>query len=393
MNLDLVTDFTDEQIDYLKTLDKKELIALKDRLETASRSNNTAQTNRKLLINSLYGALGNIYFRLYDLRNATAITTYGQLAIQWTARKVDEGLNKILGTENEKYVFYIDTDSIYVDIENLINIVKTKKTFKSDNEMVDFLDSFCKTKMQSILDDALLELFEYMNNFDNLMNMDREVISMPSLESKGLGGFWTAKKRYALNVYDSEGTRFAKPKLKILGLETQRSSTPEVLRDVLKESIRLIVQEGEEALHKQVETFKQEYDKLHYTTIAKVTSANNLEKYALGDGYISGTPGHVRGALLYNKLLRQNNITGATPIMEGTKVMVVALKEVNPWQEKAICWPSGLEIPVEIENELVSYMDYNEQFEKTFIKPLETMCASCGIKHEQINDLSDFFNF
>lgn len=393
MNLDLVTDFTDEQIDYLKTLDKKELIALKDRLETASRSNNTAQTNRKLLINSLYGALGNIYFRLYDLRNATAITTYGQLAIQWTARKVDEGLNKILGTENEKYVFYIDTDSIYVDIENLINIVKTKKTFKTDNEMVDFLDSFCKTKMQSILDDALLELFEYMNNFDNLMNMDREVISMPSLESKGLGGFWTAKKRYALNVYDSEGTRFAKPKLKILGLETQRSSTPEVLRDVLKESIRLIVQEGEEALHKQVETFKQEYDKLHYTTIAKVTSANNLEKYALGDGYISGTPGHVRGALLYNKLLRQNNITGATPIMEGTKVMVVALKEVNPWQEKAICWPSGLEIPVEIENELVSYMDYNEQFEKTFIKPLETMCASCGIKHEQINDLSDFFNF
>lgn len=393
MNLDLVTDFTDEQIDYLKTLDKKELIALKDRLETASRSNNTAQTNRKLLINSLYGALGNIYFRLYDLRNATAITTYGQLAIQWTARKVDEGLNKILGTENEKYVFYIDTDSIYVDIENLINIVKTKKTFKTDNEMVDFLDSFCKTKMQSILDDALLELFEYMNNFDNLMNMDREVISMPSLESKGLGGFWTAKKRYALNVYDSEGTRFAKPKLKILGLETQRSSTPEVLRDVLKESIRLIVQEGEEALHKQVETFKQEYDKLHYTTIAKVTSANNLEKYALGDGYISGTPGHVRGSLLYNKLLRQNNITGATPIMEGTKVMVVALKEVNPWQEKAICWPSGLEIPVEIENELVSYMDYNEQFEKTFIKPLETMCASCGIKHEQINDLSDFFNF
>lgn len=391
--LDLVKDFTEEQIEHLKTLSKSELLDLKTRLQTASSSNNTAQTNRKLLINSLYGSMGNIFSRIYDLRNAIAITSYGQLAIRWASRKIDEGLNDLLGTKDCIYVQYIDTDSCYLSVDQLVEKVKERKTFSSDNDLVDFLDNFSKTKMQGIIDSAMQELFEYMNNFENLMAMDREVISMPSLESEGLGGFWTAKKRYALNVYDSEGTRFAKPKLKILGLETQRSSTPEALRDVLKESIRIILQEGESALHKQVEQFKDLYHELHYTEIAKVTSANNLAKYASGDSYISGTPGHVRGSLLYNRLLRENNLVGATPIQEGSKVMEICLKTPNPWQEKTICWPSGTELPYEIEDEIVKYLDKNEQFEKTFIKPLETMTSACGIKHEQINDLSSFFSF
>lgn len=393
MHLDLVKDFTKEQIEYLKTLSKSELLELKSKLQTAASSNNTAQINRKLLINSLYGAMGNIYSRLYDLRNATAITLYGQLAIQWTARKVNESMNTMLKTSNVDYVTYADTDSLYLVVDDIVALVMKKKTFKTDNELVDFLDDFSKTKMQSIIDDAMQELFEYMNNFENLMAMDREVISMPSLKSSGLGGFWTAKKRYALNVYDSEGTRYAKPKLKILGLETQRSSTPEALRDVLKESIRVMLQEGESALHEQVDSFRGEYHQLHYTEIAKVTSANNLAKYSLGDTYISGTPGHVRGSLLYNRLIKERGLNGATPIQEGSKVMEVVLKTPNPWQEKTICWPSGLELPSEIEDEIISYMDYNEQFEKTFIKPLETMTSACGIKHEHVNDLSSFFNF
>lgn len=553
MILDFYKDFTNKELEYINSLSTSELKEIKNKCLSSISSSNTAQINRKLLANSAYGALGNVYFRYYSLPNATAITIFGQFAIQWTARKIDEYLNTLIKSdEHYNYSFYIDTDSvvgstiidvngskisiedyynsisdenlvrdtpkdfvkkiefdtsigmdntkkivrkpikyimkhkvkkrlfkitvkgksvtvtedhsvivsrdgklisvkpmdikktdkliknenthnyfietndfiiedlgiqeewvydievedvhnffandilvhnsIYVNLDNLVELASRKVNFDTNEKLIDFLDKFSEEKLQYAINSAMEELFEYMNNYENLMHMDREVISIPSVDSKGLGGFWTSKKRYALNVYDSEGTRFAEPHLKIMGLETQRSSTPSALRGTLYECIKLLCQEGEEALQKKVESFRDEYDRIHYTERATVSSANNISKYNENGYPGKGTPFHIKGVLLYNRLLSEYEIEGTQPIDEGSKVMVLPLKKENPWREEWISWPSGLELPYQIEELLMLYIDFNLQFDKTFIKPLDAICKSCGINYEKTNTLLDFFD-
>ncbi|WWS25277.1 hypothetical protein vBKpnAMK6_00323 [Klebsiella phage vB_Kpn_AM_K6] len=285
-------DFSDDMKAELLTYTEECLDKLMFECKHAEILGNTNQLNRKILINSLYGALGNIYFRYYDLRNASAITLFGQMAIQWIERKVNEYLNKVCGTEGHSFVVAGDTDSIYVCVDKVIEKVGLER-FKETNDLVEFLNQFGKKKMEPWIDQSYREMCEYMNNKEHLMFMDREAISCPPLGSNGIGGFWKAKKRYALNVYDMEGTRYAEPHLKIMGMETQQSSTPTAVQNALEESIRRMLQEGEESLQQYYKQFESEYRELDYKVIAEVKTANNIGKYDDGAGYPDkGTPYH-----------------------------------------------------------------------------------------------------
>lgn len=390
MNLEVMQDFTEEQIKFLSTLPVEELEAIKQRCEYAHALCNTNQHNRKILINGLYGALGNIHFRFYDLRNASATTSFGQLAIQWIARKVNEYLNGLCGTEDHEYVVYCDTDSIYVELTPLIEDKIGVDKFKDTNSLVDFMDKFGSTKMEPVIDAGFRELCEYMNNREHLMFMDREAIACPPVGSKGVGGFWTAKKRYGLNVYDMEGVRFTTPHLKIMGLETQRSSTPEAIQKALYESIRIILQEGEESLQGYYKKFESEYKKLDHRAIATVSSANNLGKYDDGKGYPGPKcPYHVRGALAYNRAIK--GFRDVDELKEGDKVMVLPLKPGNPFGEKCIAWSSGDDIPIEIRNDVIAYIDHATLFAKTFVGPLETVSQAAGLDYEKRSTLDFLF--
>ncbi|WOL25192.1 DNA polymerase [Klebsiella phage iPHaGe-KPN-12i] len=383
-------DFNDESKAVLKTLSKQMLKAVKKVCEKKIAQANTAQLNRKISINSLYGALGNEHFRYFDIRNASAITMFGQLAIQWIERKVNEYLNELCNTTDYAYVRYCDTDSIYVCMDNVIAKVGGESKFRDNNHWVDFLDKFSKERMEPIIDKGYRELCEYMNNVEHLMFMDREIISGPPLGSKGLGSFWTAKKRYAANVWDSEGTRYEKPKLKIMGMETQRSSTPTAVKKFLKEAIRRILQEGEESLHEHFKVFEEEYKALDYREIAGVSSANNISKYRDDFGYpIKGTPNHIKGVLFFNRYTK--GFQGITPIMEGEKVMVLPLRDKNPWQSDCIAWQSGTRLPVEIESDILNWVDYNGLFEKHVISPLQNITEACKIDYEKRASLNTLF--
>lgn len=387
---DFTVDFSDDDKKVLATLSKQMLKAVKKLCEKKIAQCNTAQLNRKISINSLYGALGNEHFRYFDIRNASAITMFGQLAIQWIERKVNEYLNRTCKTENVEYVRYCDTDSIYVCVDNVFNMVGGESRFRDNNHWVDFMDKFAKERMEPAIDEAYRELCEYMNNVEHLMFMDREIISGPPLGSKGMGSFWTAKKRYAANVWDSEGTRFEKPKIKIMGMETQRSSTPMAVKKFLKEGVRRILQEGEESLQEQFKAFEIEYKALDYREIAGVSSANNISKYNDGNGYpVSKTPNHVKGALFFNRLTK--NIDGVTPIMEGEKVMILPLKDKNPWMADCISWQSGSRLPQAIESDILKWVDYSGMFEKHVISPLKTMTDACKIDYEKRASLNDLF--
>ncbi|UOX40421.1 DNA polymerase [Aeromonas phage GomatiRiver_11] len=389
MDFELYRDFNPDELEYLNTLSTEELEALSKQCDKEAKKRDTNQQNRKILINGLYGALGNAYFRFFDLRNAEAITTYGQLAIRWIERKLNEYINNLVKTENVDYVCYIDTDSVYLNMEAVVNHVGIEK-FRDTNHLIDFLDNLGQKRIEPYIDESYKELEAYMNNEHHLLLMDREAIFGAPLGSDGLGGFWTGKKRYALNVYDMEGTRYAEPHLKIMGLETQRSSTPAACRVSLKESIRRMVQEGESSLQEYFEVFKKEFKELDYLEIAAVSSANNIAKNQDAGGFpIKGTPYHIKGVLAYNRMAKQN--PNMTLIAEGEKVMVLPLRPQNPFNEACFAWPSGTKIPPEVRDDVLKFLDINKLFEKTFIKPLKTMCDASSIDYEFRNNLFDMF--
>ena len=208
----------------------------------------------KILLNSLYGALGNKWFRFFDVRQAEAITLSGQLSIKWIEKRVNEYLNKILSTKGADYVIASDTDSLYISFDKFVNkaIDEGEISQKSDTgEVVSFLDKLADKVLEPFINKSYKELAEIMNAYEQKMIMSREVIA-----DKGI---WTAKKRYILNVHDSEGVRYTDPKLKMMGIEAVKSSTPQICRAKIKEALYIIMNENEEAVQKFIKTFEKDF--------------------------------------------------------------------------------------------------------------------------------------
>ncbi|HAW80240.1 MAG TPA: DNA polymerase, partial [Balneola sp.] len=260
---------------------------------------NNFQMVRKIQLNSAYGAIGNQWFRYYDVDMAEAITHSGQLSIRWIADKLNEFLNQHIGTTNYDYVVASDTDSVYLRLGELVNKFVPDKTTE---ETVNFLDKASEKIIQPFIDKQYADLAEIMNAYQNKMIMGREVIAEK--------GIWTAKKRYMLNVWDSEGVRYEKPKLKIMGIETTRSSTPAIVREKLKECIGLILTTDEETVQNLIVEFKETFYKTEVESVAFPRGVSNLEKYSSStDIYSKGTPIAVKGALIYNHFMKKLKLT------------------------------------------------------------------------------------
>lgn len=383
----------DDMEDYLKQFSIEQLTQIINEAPKLEKIHDVQQHARKVLINSLYGALGNEFFRYYDIRNAEAVTSSGRLSIRWIERKLNEYFNKLLVTSDVDYVVYIDTDSVYLKLGALVDRVCEMKGIKESDwtklQWVDFIDKFAKEKVEPFISNSYQELADYMNAYQQNMFMDREAIADT--------GFWTAKKRYCLNVWDNEGKRLYNdagdliPKLKIMGLETQRSSTPPFVAKSLKESIRLILQTDEQTLQDHVAKVNAEYRSRPYQDISSVTSANNIEKYS--DKYynpLKGCLGHIKGVLAYNRM--SVSFKEVDPIRSGEKVQLLLLKPNNPTRSEIIAYPSGDKIPEEFALDLKNIINYNLMYEKHFLKPLLNICGSINWKHEPSNDLSSIFD-
>jgi DNA polymerase elongation subunit (family B) len=336
---------------------------------------------RKIQLNSAYGAIGNEYFRYFRLENAEAITLSGQLSIRWIENKMNEYLNKVLKTEDKDYVIAVDTDSIYLNLGDLV-----KNVFKggtpSDEKVVSFLDKLCQVELEPYIESCYKELAEYVNAYDQKMNMKRENIANR--------GIWTAKKRYILNVWDSEGVRYKQPKMKIMGLETQRSSTPAYFRDKLEKAYKIMIEGTNDNMIDFIDQIKSDTRKQSYLDIAFPRGCNGLEKYrSYSQIYKKGTPVQVRGALLYNHYIRKHKVTNKFPlIQEGEKIKFIYLKTPNPIGENVISFFNTL--PPEFG--LEKYVDHVLQFEKSFLEPLKSVLECIGWKHERTGSLSSFFS-
>lgn len=329
----------------------------------------------KILLNSLYGACGNRHFRYFSMAMAEGITTSGQLAIRWAERAINGYMNKILGTTNKDYIIAIDTDSVYLNLGDLV------KKFEPANP-VDFLDSVCKDKIEPVIETAYADLFRKMNCFTNRMEMSREVIADR--------GIWTAKKRYILNVHDNEGVRYTEPKLKIMGIEAIKSSTPESVRDGLKQLFKVIINNTEKDTQKAIEHFRTYFDNLSPEDVSAPRGISDIDKWKGSGGniYEKGTPIHVRGALLYNHYIKDRGIDKRyREVKAGDKVKFCYLKTPNPIRENIIAFPDYL--PPELQ--LHKYIDYDTQFQKTFLAPIEPIFDAVGWSTEDRQTLEDFF--
>ena len=342
---------------------------------------NNIQMAKKISLNSAYGAIGNEHFRYYRLANAEAITLSGQVSIRWIENKMNAYLNKLLSTDKTDYVIASDTDSIYLNLGPLVT-----KFFgnKSDDKVriVELLDKICKDKLEPFIDSSYEELATYVAAYDQKMIMKRENIADR--------GIWTAKKRYILNVWDSEGVRYKEPKMKIMGLETARSSTPQYFRDKLYAAFQIIIGKTNDELISFINDIRAETRQRHYSDIAFPRGVNNLEKYRhRTDIYSKGTPIAVRGALLYNYYVKKYKVQNKHQlIQEGEKIKFMYLKTPNPIHENAISFFG--ELPKEFGIE--KYVDYQTQFEKSFLEPLKNVLQCIGWTHEKTITITSFFS-
>ena len=319
---------------------------------------NNIQMAKKISLNSAYGAIGNNWFRYYDLLIATAITTAGQLSIRWIEKALNIHLNKILKTEKIDYVIASDTDSVYITFDALVH--KIFGEGQETGKVVAFLDKLAKEKLEPFIDKSYSALATHMNAYDQKMQMAREVIA-----DKGI---WTAKKRYILNVHDSEGVRYKEPKLKMMGIEAVKSSTPAPCRARIKDAMNIIMGGTEKELNTFIQDFRAEFMELPPEDIAYPRSCNGVTKYRGTDRlFKQGAPIHVKGGILYNHLVEKNNLSNKYPyIQEGDKIRFIHMKEPNIYQSSAFSFITFM--PKELD--IYKYIDYDTQFEKSFVEPL-----------------------
>jgi DNA polymerase elongation subunit (family B) len=377
-----------EKIYKDRTIYKKKMIAAKQEYEKKktkalekeiARCNNI-QMARKIQLNSAYGAIGNQYFRYFKLANAEAITLSGQVSIRWIEEKINKYLNKILKTNDVDYVIASDTDSIYLNMGPLVEIVYEGRE-KTTEGIVSFLDKVAKVELEKHIEGCYQELADYVNAYDQKMQMKRENIADR--------GIWTAKKRYILNVWDSEGVRYEQPKLKMMGIEAVKSSTPAPCRQMIKDGLKIMMSGTEDEVIDFIDKCRSEFKKLPPEQIAFPRTASDVRKYrSQSDIYLKGTPIHIRGALLFNYYIKEKSLTNKYSLIgNGEKVKFIYLKKPNIIHENIISFIQ--DFPTELG--LDKYIDYELQFEKSFVEPLKSILDAIGWKVEKSVNLESFF--
>jgi len=341
---------------------------------------NNIQMAKKISLNSAYGAIGNQYFRYYKLANAEAITLSGQVSIRWIEGKMNSYLNKILKTNDVDYVIASDTDSIYLNMGPLVECVFNGRE-KTTESIVSFLDKVCEMELEKYIEGSYQELADYVNAYDQKMQMKRENIADR--------GIWTAKKRYILNVWNSEGVAYSEPKLKIMGIEAVKSSTPAPCRKMIKDALKIMMTGSEDDVINFIDKCREQFRSLRPEDIAFPRTASDVQKYhSSSEIYSKGTPIHVRGALLFNHHVKQKKLTNKYSLIgNGEKIKFVYLKKPNTIQENIISFIQ--DFPKELG--LDKYVDHDLQFEKAFLEPLKSILDAIGWNVEKTANLDSFF--
>ena len=364
--------------DYSKLTDAQ-LLKLRDQTVKDIAKFNNFQMVRKICLNSAYGAIGNQYFRYFKLANAEAITLSGQTSIRWIENRLNKYLNELLKSDSD-YVIAVDTDSVYLNLGPVVDKFLSKQ--KDDKEkVVNLLDKICHDQLEPYIDKCYNELADYVNAYDQKMQMKRENIADR--------GIWTAKKRYILNVWDSEGVRYDDPKLKIMGIEAVKSSTPAPCRTMIKDALKVMMGGTEDEMINFIDDARKKFYSMGPEDVSFPRSVSDVNKHKNHASiYGKGCPIHVRGSLLYNHYIKERGLDNKySMISNGEKIKFVYLKKANPIRENVISFIN--EFPYELG--LDKYIDYELQFDKAFLEPVKVILDAMGWSVEKVVNLELFF--
>ena len=369
--------YNDRVVYKKKMLEAKQQHELSPTYETekAIAQNHNMQLAKKIQLNSAYGALSNKYFRWYDDELAESITLSGQLAIKWIERDMNIYLNKLFKTEKKDYVIACDTDSMYITLDDLVSQCGLKD--RPTEEIVSFIDRVCEDRLEPFIDKCYQRLSEYVNAFSQKMKMKREAIA-----DKGI---WTAKKRCVLSVWNNEGVQYSEPKIKLTGIEAVRSSTPAACRDSIKQCLKVILEKDESAVIQFIDDFYKEFIKLPFEQVAFPRGCKDISEYKLGD---KSLPIHMRAALLYNKTVKDKKLENRYELIkDGDKIKFCYMKLPNPMRENVFACPTSMPPEFGLER----YIDYDTQFEKSFVEPIKSILDAIGWSASKQSSLEDFF--
>ena len=321
------------------------------------------QWSMKIALNSFYGCLGNIYFRWFKKEYAEAITTTGRLGINWVINDVNSYLNTKFKTINDEYVIMGDTDSIYICLEKYAN----QYSNLNNKDISKKLYEFCVTDLLKVIDTSFYNLHKYTNSYENKLIMKVEGISEKTIVA--------AKKRYISALWSNEGIFYDEIKIKIKGLEVVKSNIPKVCKDDIKECIKLILTKDVKYVRSFISSVREKF-KNTYTLeeIAKPQGVGDLSKYISPTGNaMPGAQAHFRAAINYNKLIDKFNLERKySKIYNNDKIKILYLKIPNIVGENVIGFKK--EFPVEFN--INKYIDIDEQFDSTFLKPLKIITDS-----------------
>ena len=353
------TQFSDEEL-LAYARQQKALAALYD----------TRQATFKVLNNSLYGALGSVHFRFYDVFMATAITLSGYAGINVMSKATNDYLNKLLGTQGKDFIVASDTDSAYINVSDIVAAMKIP-----EDKVVEFLDRWGNTKLQDAIGRGVNQFNRDTNAMKDRLYFKRESIAK---------GLIMAKKRYLFQVFDNEGVRYAEPEIKATGLESKRSSTPEWCRDALETSYELLFQPSETVFQKKIKELRGEYMGLPLTKIAAANSANNMRKWETPEGHASGTPAHIKASIYFNRRLKATGLDKKyPPIRSGDKIKVLMVREPNLFHNDAVAFVD--KIPTEFALEEI--VDRSAMYEKFFLEPIRRVAEVKGWTPEKVTRL------
>lgn len=334
----------------------------------------------KVTLNSAYGSIGNQYFRFFDVRVAEAVTLSGQLSIRWIQQEINAYFNRLLKTQKEDYVLASDTDSIYLSMERMV--IKLVEDRSDGKKVTELMDKICEQKLMPFIDKSYQDLANYVNAYAQKMVMKREALADQVI--------WVGKKNYITSIYDLEGVSYSTPEVKITGWGSARSDKPKICRNKLKETMKVVLYKDVKALKEMVEAFQKEFNNQPLIKIASPVGLNDMEKWAdAREIYQKGAPVHVKAALFYNHYIRSNGLEKKyAELRSRNKIQYIYLKTPNPFQSPVIGFQD--EIPPEME--LEKYVDYNAQFNKTFLDPLKLVLTAVDWSIEDHNSLEDFFS-
>ena len=349
----------------------------------------------KIVLNGGYGALGAAAFRWYDETIAEGITATGRVGIQYITKKINEFVNEKAGTDGIDYVVSSDTDSVYFEVDA---IVKHRWPEVIDKQQItDLVNEFAENEAGPYIDQCYKDLSDYLNCDVNLLDMKREAIADTFIIR--------AKKNYIMRVFDNEGIRYADPYYKMMGIEVVRTSHPQMIRDALEDTLKMVIEGSVEQVRSYVKEFKTKFMNSPLNQIAAprgisdITKYMNSEDYSIKEfEYVTNEfgnkvkskitiPIHVRAAINYNYLVNKYKLSNKFEfIKNGSKIKFLPLKEPNPIKSHVIGFIDN--IPTEFG--LDEFIDKEAHFNKMFISPLETFLIYNGWTIQE-NTLLDMF--